>query len=62
MQGTYARRALDADAAHPTALYPAVGIALTPLFDLLRVQVARGLRGGRWTVNVDVAREFWGIL
>jgi hypothetical protein len=33
-----------------------------PLFDLVRVQVARGLRNGRWSVNVDVARDFWGLL
>ena len=62
VQGTFVRRALDADAAHPTGIYTSAGIALTSLFDLLRVQLARGLRGGRWTVNVDVAREFWGIL
>ena len=36
--------------------------ALMPFFDLLRVQVARGLRRGRWTFNVDVSRDFWGVL
>lgn len=43
-------------------IYPAVGIGLLSFFDLMRVDVARGLRDGRWTLNVDVAREFWGIL
>jgi hypothetical protein len=62
IQGTFARRALDADVAHPTGVYPSVGVAVIPFFDLLRIQVARGLRNGRWTLNVDVAREFWGIL
>ena len=62
VQGTFARRALSADVAHPTGIYPSVGVALMPFFDLLRFQVARGLRNGRWTVDVDVAREFWGIL
>lgn len=62
VQGTFMRRALEGDAAHPTGVYPSAGVALMPFFDLLRVQVARGLRNGRWTVNVDVARDFWGIL
>ncbi|HUQ46282.1 MAG TPA: hypothetical protein VM033_06510 [Gemmatimonadaceae bacterium] len=59
---TFARRASDADAAHPTGIYPSLGVALIPFFDLLRLQLARGLRNGRWTVNVDVSREFWGAL
>jgi hypothetical protein len=42
--------------------YPAVGSGLLWLFDLLRLDVARGLRDGRWTLGVDVMRDFWGIL
>jgi hypothetical protein len=48
--------------------YPSLGVAFTGLFDLLRIDVARGLRasnalpGGRWRFNVDVSREFWRIL
>ena len=61
-QATYARRALAADVAHPEGVYPSVGIALQPLFDLMRLQVARGTRNGRWSFNVDVTRDFWGIL
>lgn len=62
LQGTLVRRALDTDLAHPTGVYPAAGVALQPFFDMLRLQVARGLRNGRWTFDVDVSREFWGIL
>jgi hypothetical protein len=43
-------------------LYPSAGIALQPFFDLLRIQLARGLRDGGWRVNVDVSREFWSVL
>lgn len=42
-------------------VYPSVGLAGLFLFDLLRVDVARGLRDGRWTFSVDLARELWGI-
>ena len=43
--------------------YPAVGIGGLLLFDLLRVDVARGLgSGGRWTLGVDVMKDLWGIL
>ncbi|MEO5567166.1 MAG: hypothetical protein ABIR92_01655 [Gemmatimonadaceae bacterium] len=42
--------------------YPSAGVALLTIFDLLRVDVARGLKNGRWTFNVDVSRDFWSIL
>ncbi|MEO6525287.1 MAG: hypothetical protein ABIP93_01550 [Gemmatimonadaceae bacterium] len=61
-QATFARRAAAADIAHPAGVYPSVGVALQPLFDLLRLEVARGLRNGSWTFNVDVSRDFWGVL
>jgi hypothetical protein len=61
-QATYARRALSADVAHPEGIYPSAGVALQPFFDLMRFQVARGLRNGMWSFNVDVTRDFWGIL
>jgi hemolysin activation/secretion protein len=41
---------------------PALGLGLLTLFDVLRFDVARGLRGGRWTFSVDVGRDFWSIL
>ncbi|HEX5580461.1 MAG TPA: hypothetical protein VFX39_02720 [Gemmatimonadaceae bacterium] len=43
-------------------VYPSIGVAGLFLFDLLRVDVARGLRDGRWMVGVDVTRTLWGIL
>ena len=42
--------------------YPSVGVGLLSPFQLLRLDVARGLRDGRWTFSVDVAREFWSVL
>ena len=42
--------------------YPSAGIGTQLLFDLLRFDVARGLRDGRWTFSVDVARDFWSVL
>jgi hypothetical protein len=42
--------------------YPSVGAAYLTPFDLLRIQVARGLRHGSWTFNIDLSREFWSIL
>ncbi len=43
-------------------LHPALGLGGLGFFNLLRVDVARGLRDGRWMFSVDVAREFWRIL
>jgi hypothetical protein len=42
--------------------YPSVGIGTLFFFDLLRLDVARGLRGGQWAVSVDISRDFWGVL
>jgi hypothetical protein len=42
--------------------YPSVGVGLLTVFDLLRFDVAKGLRDGRWTFSVDVIRDFWSIL
>jgi hypothetical protein len=62
VQGTFIRRAQASDVDHPTGGYPSVGVAVQPFFDLLRIQLARGLRNGRWSLNVDVSRDYWGIL
>jgi hypothetical protein len=52
-----------ARAGAPTAgWYPGVGIGVISLFDLLRVDVARGFRGGRWTFAVDLSRDLWRVL
>ena len=61
-QATFARRAAETDVLHPTGVYPSAGVALQPFFDLLRFEVARGLRHGVWTFNVDLSRDFWDIL
>lgn len=39
----------------------AVGVSLISLFDLLRVDVARGVSGGGWLFGVDVTRELWRV-
>ena len=43
-------------------LYPSVGAGFLTPFDLLRLDVARGLRNGRWTFSIDVSRQFWSVL
>jgi len=42
--------------------YPALGLGALTVFEFLRFDVARGLRGGRWTFSVDVGRDFWSVL
>ena len=46
----------------PGGWFPSAGVGVITLFDLLRFDVARGLRRGRWTFGVDLGREFWRIL
>ena len=41
---------------------PSAGAAALLLFDLLRIDVARGLRDGRWRFSVDVAPDFWRVM
>jgi hypothetical protein len=41
---------------------PALGAGAYVFFDLVRFDVARGLRDGRWTFSVDVTRDFWRVL
>jgi hypothetical protein len=42
--------------------YPALGLGALTVFDVIRFDVARGLRHGRWTFSVDVGRDFWSVL
>jgi hypothetical protein len=42
--------------------YPSVGLGVLTFFDILRFDVARGLRDGRWSFYVDVNRAFWSVL
>ncbi len=49
-------------AAGPGGCWPSAGAGFAFLYDLVRVDVARGLRDGRWLVGVDAARWLWGVL
>ena len=42
--------------------YPALGLGALSVFDVIRFDVARGLRNGRWTFSVDIGRDFWSVL
>jgi hypothetical protein len=42
--------------------YSAIGAGLLVFFDLVRFDIARGLRDGRWTFGVDLTRDLWRIL
>jgi hypothetical protein len=42
--------------------YPALGLGALTIFDVLRFDVARGLRHGRWAFSVDIGRDFWSVL
>jgi hypothetical protein len=46
----------------PSGWHPSVGVGVLTLFDLLRFDVARGTRDGRWSFYVDVTRDLWSIL
>jgi hypothetical protein len=42
--------------------YPSLGLGALTVFDVLRLDVARGIRDGRWTFSVDIGRDFWSVL
>jgi hypothetical protein len=44
------------------APFPSVGVGVLSIFDVLRVDVARTLRGGGWLFSVDVSRDFWKVM
>lgn len=51
------------DVATPVSgVYPSVGMGALFFFDLVRADVARGLRNGQWRFSIDIDRSFWGIL
>jgi len=58
----YVHEALVRDGAGEWRSAPSVGLGFIGLFDLLRVDVAKPLRGGGWLFSVDVAREFWRVM
>ncbi|MFL5561898.1 MAG: hypothetical protein ACJ79K_10520 [Gemmatimonadaceae bacterium] len=43
-------------------VFPAAGLGLASPFELLRLDVARGFRDGRWTFSIDIDRQFWSVL
>jgi hemolysin activation/secretion protein len=56
---------IDREVQDPAAAggwFPSAGLGVITLFDFLRFDVARGLRGGRWTFAVDFSRDLWRIL
>ena len=42
--------------------FPSIGLGALTVFDILRLDVAHGLRDGRWTFSIDVGRDFWSVL
>ena len=42
--------------------FPSVGLGVISFFDIVRIDVARGLRRGRWTFSIDAGRDFWSVL
>jgi len=47
----------------PNDFMPAFGAGYLTPFDLVRIDVAKGVgRNGRWTFAIDVTRDFWSIL
>lgn len=47
---------------HVDGVYPSVGLGVLFFYDLVRADVARGLRNGTWRFSIDIDRSFWGIL
>lgn len=45
-----------------SGVYPSAGVGMLFFYDLLRADVARGLRDGHWRFSIDIDRSFWGIL
>ncbi len=43
-------------------VYPSAGLGVLLFYDLLRVDVSRGLHRGTWRLAIDIDRAFWGIL
>jgi hypothetical protein len=46
----------------PPGAYPALGVGLLTFFDLVRFDLSRGLRHGRWLFSFDVNSDFWSVL
>jgi hypothetical protein len=44
-----------------SGVYPSIGLAVEVFFDLIRIESARGLRDGRWTLSVDLSEAVRAI-
>jgi hypothetical protein len=53
---------VDGQGASSHGWHGALGLGVLAFFDQLRVDVARGGRGGRWTFSVDVSQSLWPIM
>lgn len=62
VQATALGGAENTISANKNGVYPSVGLGALLFFDLLRLDVARDLRHGRWSFGVDIDRGFWGIM
>ena len=60
--GVLGQEELDGSGNRSLAGYPSVGAALMVFFDLIRLDVAKGIRNGRWSFGVDLTRDLWRIL
>lgn len=62
VHGVYVEGGATDSGIERTGFHPSAGVGALVLFDLLRFDVARGLRDGRWSFSVDVSRDFWEVL
>ena len=62
VQATALSGAQPGISAHGNGIYPSVGVGALFFFDLLRFDLARDLKHGRWSIGFDIERGFWGVL
>ena len=62
VQITATASGLSTTETRPSALWPSAGLGVLFFFDLVRADISRGLRDGRWIFALDIDRAFWGIL
>jgi hypothetical protein len=48
-------------ATRASGVFPSAGIGLLTAFDVIRFDVARGVRDGRWTFGVDISPDLWRV-
>jgi hypothetical protein len=54
--------ALDWGAIATDGLRPSLGIGVGLFWDVMRIDLHRGLRGGEWQFILSVDRSLWGLL